>query len=131
VAVGRELAAASIANLEEDPERSVLLGLAAVERTRAVDGTVLPEAEEVNDLAFSADGSLIATGAADAVVRIWRHGTSIYVPATDSLEVLVVDASTFAVVDTIEPITPYSVAIEGDGLWIVEAGGAVAQRFDL
>jgi hypothetical protein len=58
-------------------------------------------------------------------------GTSIYVPAADSLGVLVVDASTFEVVDTIEPITPYSVAIEGDGLWIVEAGGAIAQRFDL
>jgi hypothetical protein len=49
----------------------------------------------------------------------------------DSQQVLVVDASTFTVVDTIEPINPWSVAVEGDGLWIVEEGGAVAQRFDL
>jgi WD40 repeat protein len=31
----------------------------------------LAQTSEVNDLAFSADGSLVATGAADAVVRIW------------------------------------------------------------
>jgi len=34
-------------------------------------------------------------------------------------------------VDTIEPIDPWSVAIEGGRLWSVEEGGAVAQRFDL
>jgi YVTN family beta-propeller protein len=58
-------------------------------------------------------------------------GTSIYVPAAGSQEVVVVDASTFTVVDTIEPIDPWSVAIEGGRLWSVEEGGAVAQRFDL
>jgi WD40 repeat protein/class 3 adenylate cyclase len=46
VAVARELAAASVANLEADPERSILLALEAIERTRSADGTVLPEAEE-------------------------------------------------------------------------------------
>jgi DNA-binding beta-propeller fold protein YncE len=58
-------------------------------------------------------------------------GTSIYVPAADAREVLVVDASTFTVVDTIEPNDPWSVAVAGDRLWIVEEGGAVAQRVDL
>jgi WD40 repeat protein/class 3 adenylate cyclase len=46
VAVARELAAAAVANLEADPERSILLALEAVDRTRFDDGTVLPEAED-------------------------------------------------------------------------------------
>jgi len=47
VATARELAAASLANLDVDPELSILLALEAVGTTRSVDGTVLPEAEEV------------------------------------------------------------------------------------
>ena len=49
VAEARELAAAANANLDVDPERSVLLALAAVERSRGDDragGSALPEAEE-------------------------------------------------------------------------------------
>jgi WD40 repeat protein len=45
-ATARELAAASVANLDVDPERSILLALEAIEVTRSVDGTVLPESEE-------------------------------------------------------------------------------------
>ncbi len=45
-ATARGLAAAAMANLDADPERSILLALQAVEETRATDGTVLPEAEE-------------------------------------------------------------------------------------
>ena len=45
-ATARELAAASVANLEVDPERSILLALEAIDVTRSADGTVLPEAEE-------------------------------------------------------------------------------------
>ena len=45
-AIARELAAASVANLDVDPERSILLALEAIDRTRSVDGSVLPEAEE-------------------------------------------------------------------------------------
>ncbi|HWC13574.1 MAG TPA: AAA family ATPase [Actinomycetota bacterium] len=45
-AVARELAAASVANLETDPERSILLAVQAIEETRSADGTVLPEAKE-------------------------------------------------------------------------------------
>jgi WD40 repeat protein len=45
-AVARELAAASGANLEVDPERSVLLAIEAVAATRSADGSVLQEAEE-------------------------------------------------------------------------------------
>ena len=46
VATARELAAAALANLEADPELSVLLAIEAVEATRSADGTALREAEE-------------------------------------------------------------------------------------
>ena len=46
IASARELAAASVANLEVDPELSVLLAIEAVQTTRSADGTVLWEAEE-------------------------------------------------------------------------------------
>ena len=42
----RELAAAAVANLENDQQLSVLLAIEAVEQTRSVDGVVLREAEE-------------------------------------------------------------------------------------
>jgi hypothetical protein len=44
--------------------------------------------------------------------------------------VLVIDASTFAVVDTIEPIDVWSVAFADGGVWVVPENGAIAQRFE-
>jgi WD40 repeat protein/DNA-binding SARP family transcriptional activator len=55
VATARELAAAAVANLDVDTERSMLLALEALETTNRVDGTVLPEAEEVLHRALQAD----------------------------------------------------------------------------
>jgi WD40 repeat protein/class 3 adenylate cyclase len=46
VAVARELSAAAVANVDVDPERSILLALEAIDATRSSDGTVLPEAAE-------------------------------------------------------------------------------------
>ena len=46
LATARQLAAAAEANLEVDPERSILLAIEAAETTRRHDGTVLPEAEQ-------------------------------------------------------------------------------------
>ncbi len=46
IAETRELAAASVANLDVDAERSILLALAAVEKSRAEEGAVPPEALE-------------------------------------------------------------------------------------
>jgi WD40 repeat protein len=46
VATARELAAAANANIDIDPERSILLALEAVERSRSGDRRTLPEAEE-------------------------------------------------------------------------------------
>jgi WD40 repeat protein/DNA-binding SARP family transcriptional activator len=54
VASARELAAAAAANLDVDTERSLLLALEAVQTTYRVDGTVLPEAEEVLHRALQA-----------------------------------------------------------------------------
>jgi WD40 repeat protein/DNA-binding SARP family transcriptional activator len=138
VAEARELAAAAEVNLDADPERSILLALEAVERSRSDDDSVLPEAEEalhhavtasrivlnvpgvggtldwspdgtifvtegpeetgvvdirdaqtgesvrsfhghgndvndtdVNDVAFSHDGSMIATTGDDGAARVW------------------------------------------------------------
>ena len=44
--MARELAAAAVANVDVDPERSILLALEAIDRTRSRDEPVLPEAEE-------------------------------------------------------------------------------------
>ena len=46
IAKARELATAAVADLDVDPELSVLLAIEAVRTTRSSDGTVLPEAEE-------------------------------------------------------------------------------------
>jgi WD40 repeat protein/DNA-binding SARP family transcriptional activator len=53
-ATARELAAAADASLDRDPERSMLLALAAIDETRTSDGTVLPEAEEALHSAVTA-----------------------------------------------------------------------------
>ena len=136
IASARELAAAASANVSVDPERSILLAIEAVRRTRSVDGFVLPEAEEalhravtasrvvltvpgiggrldwsqrgsssprartdresstsgtlrperrvhafrahhgdVTDVAFSADGTKLATTGDDGVLNIWDPST--------------------------------------------------------
>jgi WD40 repeat protein/transcriptional regulator with XRE-family HTH domain len=88
----RELAASAISNLTIDPERSVLLALQAVETTYSADKTVLPEAEaalhqavqashlqftlaghagQVLTVAFSPNGTRVATFTDDGTVKIW------------------------------------------------------------
>jgi WD40 repeat protein/DNA-binding SARP family transcriptional activator len=54
LATARGLASAALANLELDPERSILLAMAAIDQTRSVDGTVLREAEEALHRAVTA-----------------------------------------------------------------------------
>lgn len=84
LARARELATASVANLEADPELGILLALEAVRTTRAADGTVLREAEEALhqavdasrvvlrldvhpvELVYSRDGSRLATAGSSA-----------------------------------------------------------------
>ena len=59
VATARELAAASEANVEQDPELSILLARAAIETTEG-EGTVLPEAEEAMHRAVTASRVVLA-----------------------------------------------------------------------
>jgi WD40 repeat protein/DNA-binding SARP family transcriptional activator len=54
IARARGLASAAVAKLEVDPERSILLAMAAVDETRSVDGSVLREAEEALHQAIKA-----------------------------------------------------------------------------
>ncbi len=94
-ATSRELAANAIANLEVDPERSILLALQAVDTTRKVDGTVLREAEEAlhravgtsrivhtitgitnpNQIAYSPDGARLAIRG-KGVIKIFDTSTT-------------------------------------------------------
>lgn len=138
VATARELAAAAVANLAEDPERSMLLALAAIEETRAQGGEAIPEAvealhravtesrvvlrvpevgggldwspdgtvfategpeesgvidirdavtgasirsfqghdDDVNDVTFSEDGSMLATSGDDGALKVWAPDTA-------------------------------------------------------
>jgi WD40 repeat protein/DNA-binding SARP family transcriptional activator len=93
VANARQLAAAAVANLDVDPERSLLLALEAVDSTRAADGSVIREAEEAlhqavrasrivhvvpsgGYLALTSDGTRFATaGRASSTVRLWDTAT--------------------------------------------------------
>ena len=80
VSQARELAAAAVANLDVDAERSILLAIQAVDTTRSVDGSVLPEARDAlhravgasrieksipgvgGDLDWSSTGEFVTTG---------------------------------------------------------------------
>lgn len=91
VSLARELAANALANLNVDPQRSVLLALQAVKTTHDADKLVLPEAEDMLHRAvlasraqltlgpgekdmyraiYSPDGSQIATRA-DGLIQVW------------------------------------------------------------
>lgn len=106
IATARELAASAVSNLTIDPERSVLLALQAIQKTDAVDHTILPEAvdslrrafqalrieltlrghtDTVWSAVFSPDGTRIATASADGKVKIWD--------ATAGKELLSIDAA--------------------------------------
>ena len=86
IAFSRELAAAAIANLDKDPERSVLLALHAVREAYTQEAeevlhntvphlrvlqTLVGHEDGVWDLDYTADGSRIVTSATDQTVRIW------------------------------------------------------------
>ena len=92
ISSARELAAAAVANLDVDPERSILLALAAVDATWKADRTVVPEAEEAlhralqesrvvltvpqgRGIAVSADGSRFATTSEDGTATVWETDT--------------------------------------------------------
>lgn len=92
ISSARELAAAAVANLDVDPERSILLALAGVDATWKADRTVVPEAEEAlhralqesrvvltveqgRGIALSGDGSRFATTGEDGTAIVWETDT--------------------------------------------------------
>ena len=93
IATSRELASASVASLDVDPERSVLLALQAVGLMKNINQPILPEIEDAvrravqasrvryvippetgtdtNSVAFSPDGNSIAIGGWDGNVHVY------------------------------------------------------------
>ncbi len=96
VASARELASSAVANLDSDPERSILLALQGVAITglasqaqpievedalhRAVQAsrvrlTLRGHAGRVQSIVFGPDGSRVVTGSADRTARVWDAST--------------------------------------------------------
>ncbi len=69
IATARELAAASLATVDEDPELSILLALEAVNATAAHDGLVLAEAEDALHKALQRTRVELSVPAAAAIDR--------------------------------------------------------------
>ncbi len=134
LASSRAWAAAAVNNIGVDPDRSILLALQAVSVTYSVDKGWTREAEEalhrtissaqpyvalrghasgVNDVAFSPDGTRLATASLDGTAKVW-------------------DAVTGAALFTLEPGKAdaasggklYSVALSPDGSQFAVAGDA-------
>jgi serine/threonine protein kinase/WD40 repeat protein/energy-coupling factor transporter ATP-binding protein EcfA2 len=99
LAIARELVSAATANLDVDPERSLLLALEAAETTSEIDGFILPEVEDVLHLAlqadriestipsvgtvsFSPDGKYLAIGNAVGSLKLWDIEAGIWGPTT-------------------------------------------------
>lgn len=88
-AQSRELAAAAISSLDDDPERSILLALQAVSKTHTVEAEnalhasilvsrvllVLRHDAEVWGVDYSPDGKRIATASQDGTARVWDGTT--------------------------------------------------------
>ena len=92
IANARELAASAVNNLSLDPQLSLLLALRAVRTTYDLDGASTREAEEalhravgtaqarlvlhghdgvVFDVAYSPDGTQLATASVDGTAKLW------------------------------------------------------------
>ena len=74
IANAKGLAAAAVANLQADPERSILLAMEAVDETRSVDGSVLPEAEEALHQAVTTSRVVMTTSGIGGAVAWSAEG---------------------------------------------------------
>jgi WD40 repeat protein/DNA-binding SARP family transcriptional activator/class 3 adenylate cyclase len=131
VATARELAAASVANVDVDPERSVLLALAAVDRTDSADGTVLPEAVEALHRAATASRAVLRVPGVGGALD-WSPDGSIFVTEgpEDSGMVDIRDARTGESVRSFpgHDIDINEVAFNHDGTMLATVGDDGAAR---
>ena len=139
IATARELAAASLNNLEVDPERSILLALQSVSTTRSVDGTVLPESLEAlhrsivsSPIRMTLDGHGTSTLSADyspdgnRLATIGNDGTVILWDALSGEELIRLNGTT-------EPndfVTTQRVAYSPDGKLLVAVDRNQVRVFD-
>ena len=92
IATAHELAAAAVANLDVDPERSILLALEAVDATWKTDRTAVPDAQEAlhralqesrvvrtveqgGAIAWSPNGARFATAGDNGTPTVWEMDT--------------------------------------------------------
>ena len=149
IATSRELAAASISNLEVDPERSILLGLEAVGLSytieaeealhRAVQDSrvelVLPAHEPGAPMmvALSPDNTKFVTAAADGLVKLWDIKTgklslrfdgffAAYSPDGKQLAIVIPNGT----VKLIDPATGQEIPLAGQ----IDANFAIAFSHD-
>ncbi|HEX6398931.1 MAG TPA: hypothetical protein VF108_00495, partial [Actinomycetota bacterium] len=94
IASARELAADAIANLEADPQRSILLAMRSVERTRSIGGSVLPEAEEALHRAIAASRLVLSVRGAGGLLAWSRAGVFVTEGAPGSELIEIRDAET-------------------------------------
>jgi WD40 repeat protein/class 3 adenylate cyclase len=129
-AVARELAAASVANLDVDPERSVLLALEAIDTTRQVDGSVLPEAEEAMHRAVTASRIVLTAPDAGGELDWSPDGTFVTEGPENSRMIEIRDASTGEIVRSWEGHDPdvNDVRFSPDGSMLATAGDDGALR---
>jgi predicted NACHT family NTPase len=85
ISASRELAAAAISNLEDDPERSILLALQAESTYHTLESEnalhrslmdsrvrlVLHQDSPIWDIAYSPDGTRVATASQDKTAKVW------------------------------------------------------------
>ncbi len=105
IATTRELAAASLNNLDIDPERSILLALQALETTSA-DGVILREAEEALHRAVQADRLLFTIRHPSTANVDWSPDGRLLVTGgtaggVDQADAMLWDARTGALVRTL------------------------------
>jgi WD40 repeat protein/DNA-binding SARP family transcriptional activator len=89
LATSRELAAAAVNNLQVDPERSVLLALQALSTAQTLEASnalhqalpelhilyTIPAHRQTTGLAFSLDGTRLATIGVDGEAKVWDSAT--------------------------------------------------------
>lgn len=130
VAQARALAAASAASLVDDPERSVLLALEAVQLSRQEDGGVLPEAEEALHSAVTASRVLLTLPGVGGAVDWGAQGQLVTEGPEESGLVEVRDGRTGVVTLSVpgHEIDVNDVAFSPDGRQLLTTGDDGAAR---